>query len=91
LLKQATHHAELTWTPTSATTGDFVITVSDFSGDLFTLTTTGFTFDNATAQIGFGSVNDVILFDNVNFNQIPEPGSLALLGLGGLLFTRRRR
>lgn len=85
------YHAELTWTPTSATTGDFVITVSDFSGDLFTLTTTGFTFDNATAQIGFGSVNDVILFDNVNFNQIPEPGSLALLGLGGLLFTRRRR
>jgi hypothetical protein len=30
--------------------------------------------------------------DNLSFNQaVPEPGSLALLGLGGLLIARRRR
>lgn len=85
------YHADVIWTPTSGTTGDLSITVSDFSGDLYTLTATGFTFDSSIAQVGFGSVNDSVLFDNVNFNQIPEPGSLALLGLNGLLVARRRR
>lgn len=35
------------------------------------------------------SVN--INYDNVTITAVPEPGSLALLGLGGLLIARRRR
>ena len=30
-------------------------------------------------------------WNNVNIDVVPEPGSLALLGLGGLLIARRRR
>lgn len=30
-------------------------------------------------------------FDNIRLEAVPEPGSLALLGLGGLLIARRRR
>ena len=36
---------------------------------------------------GFGQA----LVDNINVANVPEPGSLALLGLGGLLIARRRR
>jgi hypothetical protein len=90
------YQATVEWTPTSGTTGDFSITVSDFSSDLYTLSVTGFTFDAAAAQIGFGSVNDSILFDNVNITGttvIPEPSSLALavFGLLSLGFVGRRR
>ncbi|MCG8585951.1 MAG: PEP-CTERM sorting domain-containing protein [Pirellulales bacterium] len=86
--------ASVIWTPTSGTTGDFSITINDFSSDLFTLSTTGFTFGSATAQIGFGSVNDTIRFDNVNFaTVVPEPSSLTLAALGivGLSLRPRRR
>lgn len=67
--------ARFSWVPFSGLTGDFSITVSDFSGDLFTLSTAGFTFDSANGQFGFGSVNDVIRIDNVNFAGSPPPSS----------------
>lgn len=35
--------------------------------------------------------NDVYLVDDVAVTAIPEPSSLALIGLGGLLIARRRR
>jgi len=89
LVDDTWYHAVVAWTPTSGTTGDFSITVSDFSSDVFSLSTTGFTFDSAEGQIGFGSVNDTMRVDNVSFT--PEPASLTLLAIGGLLAIRRRR
>jgi hypothetical protein len=32
-----------------------------------------------------------VLIDDVTLSTVPEPTSLALLGLGGLAFMRRRR
>ncbi|XAL99963.1 PEP-CTERM sorting domain-containing protein [Phycisphaeraceae bacterium D3-23] len=45
-------------------------------------------YDNGTGVFAPG---DTILGGEVNGTPIPEPGSLALLGLGGLAFMRRRR
>jgi len=44
-------------------------------------------------RIEIDSANDGWLFgvDNLDFVQVPAPASLALLGLGGLAATRRRR
>ncbi|MGB0768059.1 MAG: PEP-CTERM sorting domain-containing protein [Phycisphaeraceae bacterium] len=49
-----------------------------------------------TAKIRFanddgGDFNDTVRFDDITITGVPEPGSLALLGLGGLLIARRRR
>ncbi|MDT8389959.1 MAG: PEP-CTERM sorting domain-containing protein [Lentisphaeria bacterium] len=88
------YRATVTWTPTSGLTGDFSLTVNNFTSDLFTMATTGFTFDSANGFIGFGSVNDSIRFDNVIFSsEIPEPSTAILAGLGlmGACFRRRRR
>ena len=41
--------------------------------------------------IRFESGNTTIRVDQVAVSEVPEPGSLALLGLGGLLVARRRR
>lgn len=35
--------------------------------------------------------SEVFIFDNVTVNGVPTPGTAALLGLGGLVATRRRR
>ncbi|MFG0306372.1 MAG: hypothetical protein ACF8Q5_09180 [Phycisphaerales bacterium JB040] len=45
-------------------------------------------------QIAAGAVADVangLYVDNVSLSQVPTPASAALLGLGGLMATRRRR
>lgn len=40
---------------------------------------------------GEAGVDAETYFDNLTLTVVPEPGSLALLGLGGLLVARRRR
>ncbi|MEO0476664.1 MAG: PEP-CTERM sorting domain-containing protein, partial [Planctomycetota bacterium] len=40
---------------------------------------------------GAGGFNSNVAFDNVRLEAVPEPGSLALLALGGLFMSRRRR
>lgn len=63
------YRATVSWTPTGGTTGNFSFVVKELaSNDLkVTLQASGFTFDSAVGQIGFGSINDTIRFDNVNF------------------------
>ena len=70
------YRATVTWTPTSGTTGGFSITINDFTTDVLTVGVTGFTFDSETAQIGFGSINDTIRFDNVDFTYTPAAPDL---------------
>ncbi|MGB1126525.1 MAG: DUF642 domain-containing protein [Phycisphaeraceae bacterium] len=53
-----------------------------------TATTTTLSFIS-TGENGGGDRGPTI--DNVRFDQVPEPSSLALLGLGGLCLARRRR
>lgn len=40
---------------------------------------------------GASSVSGNNRFDNIQINAIPTPGTVALLGLGGLIIARRRR
>lgn len=47
------------------------------------------TLANIRLGVNFGSSYDPIWYDDVLVT--PEPGALALLGLGGLVFLRRRR
>ncbi len=52
-------------------------------------TTTALTISD---NLGAGSsIDNDLLVDAVSVNEVPEPGSLALLGLGGLLVARRRK
>jgi len=43
------------------------------------------------SDIRNGGDANYLAFSEIRFNQIPEPSSLALLGLGSLLIARRRR
>lgn len=50
----------------------------------------GITFDRVTVGSGLSSANGVGYYDDVTVTLVPEPATLALLGLG-VLFLRRRR
>ncbi|MDF3128020.1 hypothetical protein P0Y35_02305 [Kiritimatiellaeota bacterium B1221] len=80
------YHGTFSWTPTGGSTGHFSITLKTFAGtEVSTLNRNGYTFNSGSAQLGLGSVNDTVRFDNVHM--IPEPSSLALttLALVGFL------
>ena len=60
----------------------------DFSANPLTAPVIRLQFDSG--NLGF--LSDDIAFDNIRFGQaIPEPASLALVGLGGVLMLGRRR
>jgi len=56
----------------------------------FNITTDGGTVFDEVRVLGFGFFPETYM-DNISWNAVPEPGSLALLGLGGLALVRRRR
>ncbi|MFI4860539.1 MAG: PEP-CTERM sorting domain-containing protein [Phycisphaerales bacterium JB063] len=72
------------WNISSQSTGSIVAAVNN--GDVVTLV---FTSDDVSG----GGSRDEIAIDNIEVAGAltPEPGSLALLGLGGLMIARRRR
>jgi len=61
-------------------------------GEVFTATVSRGSFDIAYIIAGGSLVtDDTVHLDNLIANVIPEPATLWLLGLGGLLLTKKRR
>ena len=80
----------------SISTTTFTLTAEDSGGNI--QAGKHFSFDLAmTPDVGLGSTEYFYLWsgpdpdDTIAFNIIPEPGTLLLLGLGGLAFLRRPR
>lgn len=62
-------------------------TVGTYSEDLSSIDMSD--YDYAAIKIGQRASGQFVEIDNVEF--VPEPGSLALFGLGGIIMLRRRR
>jgi hypothetical protein len=88
----------------STAQGNIATTTQTFSMTI-TATTWSYSLNGATATTGthtfdtsrsyrftaHAQSNDQATFDNITVTAIPEPGTYALLGLGGLAYALRRR
>ncbi|MBI1336081.1 MAG: PEP-CTERM sorting domain-containing protein [Phycisphaera sp.] len=96
---QQWYNISFSWTPTSGTTGNFSASGTGPTKS-WTVSYNGYTFDSAQAYFGFGAgdyynTSGVVVYDNISITGteyvIPEPMSLAAMGLGGLLVLGKRR
>lgn len=55
------------------------------------ITTDGGTVFDEVRIVGFGNVSPTAYMDNASWNAVPEPGTLAMFALGGLVIARRRK
>jgi hypothetical protein len=70
-----------------------LLSLTDYTNDQFVHFSTVVTADSNNPMLSFTFFNSPSYWDldDVSVNVVPAPGSLALLGLGGLLAGRRRR
>ncbi|MGB1124851.1 MAG: PEP-CTERM sorting domain-containing protein [Phycisphaeraceae bacterium] len=100
---QVTTDGGTTWTDVAGVTDDYIAQISSATiggPDALPLATFDFAAQGPVDGIRLigtpggtasGGQPGFIGATEITVNQIPEPGSLALLGLGGLLVARRRR
>ena len=78
----------------SVTLADYVYNADNSGSTVETLTAgVGFTFTIEGKAIGTGTINlreSATTVDTLSFTVLPEPATMALLGLGGLLLRRRK-
>jgi len=102
-----TRFFEIGWNPTGGTEGfgQFTVSISDSNGVLSTLSrdmteaqrliagTQFNAFGMFNRSMSNGSATGELYIDNLTYSAVPEPSSLALLGLclGGLALKRKRR
>ena len=81
------------WTIFEDSVGGTVLDSGSFGpGGDTTITTSGLSYiGTSVLELSHTGTRTYLAVDNLNFDQIPEPMTMALLGLGGLALIRRRR